>query len=209
MTADAMERLILRAFETGGPMARVHGILLLTLAARAGRLGFYLALVRGQADATDRRGRTALFFADTARSAQGLLEQGAWATFGDHLGRQPLHVAAGAGRIDVVRVLLASDAQVNDSDRRRWTALHHAAAGGKTDCVAHLLGSGADPDRTDRYGRNPFDLALICGHVQVMALLAGVTVRRASWTPELRGPSLPLPIRGRARAWRPPSLALR
>lgn len=207
MTADPIERVIRRAFETGGPTARVHGVPLLTLAIRSGRLALFLALARTGADAADRRGRTALFFAGTAQAARRLLDQGAWATFGDCVGRQPLHAAARAGRVEVVQALLASGAQVNDPDRRGWTALHHAAAAGQLHCVAHLLSQRANPGLGERYGRTALDLALVSGHVQVMTLLAAAGARRDAWVPQAPALACPRPLPGRARAWRPAGLS--
>lgn len=64
----------------------------------------------------------------------------------DGAGWTPLHLAAQAGRADVVRVLLERGADVDARDDRGGTPLHRALWHGQGDVAAVLIGGGADPD---------------------------------------------------------------
>ena len=55
----------------------------------------------------------------------------------------PLHVAAGAGSLEAVAVLLDLGADVSAVDAEHRTPLHYAARGGHTEVVALLLERGA------------------------------------------------------------------
>ena len=100
---------------------------------------------------------------------------------GDH----PIHGAAAAGEIDVVRGLLDADPSLLEiRDRKGATPLHKAVAAGARDVVALLADRGADlraahldgPGDADSYapaGYEPIDLALFgsCGADVAMARL--------------------------------------
>jgi ankyrin repeat protein len=70
--------------------------------------------------------------------------------------RHPLHVAAGAGRIDCVDLLLKREASPNARDGlHQWTPLHEAVSADSDECVRQLLGAGADVDAADGRGETP------------------------------------------------------
>lgn len=64
----------------------------------------------------------------------------------DGTGWTPLHLAARAGRADVVRALVEKGAEVDAQDGRGGTPLHRALCHGQGDAAAALIGSGANPD---------------------------------------------------------------
>ncbi|WP_331767017.1 ankyrin repeat domain-containing protein [Embleya sp. NBC_00896] len=75
-------------------------------------------------------------------------------------GQTLLIAAAGRGRADLVRLLLALGADVDARSASGWTALMRACNGGDLECSRLLLDAGADPElRNDEgytaYGRIP------------------------------------------------------
>ena len=64
-----------------------------------------------------------------------------------------LDLAACAGHLGVIRVLLRAKAKVNTRNDFGWTPLHWAAEYAHYDAVRLLLLAGADPDAADRDGR--------------------------------------------------------
>ncbi|CAG9536719.1 unnamed protein product, partial [Cercopithifilaria johnstoni] len=56
----------------------------------------------------------------------------------------PLHYAAGFGKIDCVRALLAAGANVSQADDNGLVPLHNASSFGHVDVVKILLENGAD-----------------------------------------------------------------
>lgn len=71
----------------------------------------------------------------------------------------PLHVAANAGKMEVVAFLIEQGANVDAQDRRGKTPLHLAAFRGRKDVIEALLKAGADPSLTDKSKRTPAKLA--------------------------------------------------
>ncbi|KAL0635199.1 hypothetical protein Q9L58_005845 [Maublancomyces gigas] len=57
-----------------------------------------------------------------------------------------MHMAAGCGHSDVVTALLATGANIEDTDVMRMTALHLAAANGNLATAEILLKNGAEID---------------------------------------------------------------
>jgi len=98
----------------------------------------------------------------------------------DKLGRYSIHLAAVAGEVPVVRILLragASTTVVSDTGRQ---PLHEACAAGHVGAVKALLHAGADPTaivkepkpfmhRSEDSGRTARDLAQYRGHMHVIA----------------------------------------
>ena len=74
-------------------------------------------------------------------------------------GYTPLHEAVSNGHLDIVKLLLRYDADINSSANGGFTPLHLAASSGHVNCVRVLLDNGADITSTDEYGRTPTQTA--------------------------------------------------
>jgi ankyrin repeat protein len=77
-------------------------------------------------------------------------------------GRTALHVAAGWGykgerSLTVIRILLASGADIDARDMQRQTPLHWAAQEGNRDAAELLVQNGADQTVRDNGGKAPVD----------------------------------------------------
>lgn len=92
-----------------------------------------------------------------------------------------LQLAAGRGRLDMVKLLLDAGADIDEiatnapGDRMDgWpaTALHEAIAGSRVEVVRYLLAHGARPDVHNRNGQTAVDLARSHGKSQILELLA-------------------------------------
>ncbi len=66
----------------------------------------------------------------------------------DEFGVTPLHHAAAAGRLDLVKILVKEGADVNAHSDRFGSPLHYAVASGNADLVKWLLDHKADPSPT-------------------------------------------------------------
>ena len=73
----------------------------------------------------------------------------------------PLMVAAYAGHIDCLLLLLAAGASLTSRDLKGLTPLHYAAIGRQIEAVCILLSHGADPFALNSDGRTPRQLAEI------------------------------------------------
>ena len=79
------------------------------------------------------------------------------------LGREGVSVLQHAsldGALDLVSLLCAAGADLDDASGRGWTALHMAAAQGHADVVEVLLAAGADGAALDERGCSPAHLAI-------------------------------------------------
>ena len=148
-----------------------HGMTALELAAWRGHTSTVSALLRlgASADTTDHYGVTAMHKAaalghtavvtilcrhDTKLAQKRVAES--FSVAGEY--GTPLHVAAGKGHAEVVRVLLEEGQAVVDAkDQEQCTALHHGAE--SLAVVSVLLSHGADP-RLRCHGQHP---AALCG----------------------------------------------
>lgn len=79
----------------------------------------------------------------------------------DMAGWSPLHLAAKAGLVDVVRLLLDRGAEINARDDYGSTPLHRAVWHGRNEVVNVLIGNGADLNLPDDSGKTGLDLAMI------------------------------------------------
>lgn len=61
---------------------------------------------------------------------------------------------------EIIRVLIASGARVNQPDAGQQTALHKAVLTGSKSDVATLLEGGADPNIMDNMGHSPMHVAV-------------------------------------------------
>ena len=82
-----------------------------------------------------------------------------------------LHTAAGTGKIDEVKALLADGGDVHEVDSRGEPALMHAAWGGHAEIVQVLLDAGASPNPQDRGGDYPLLFAAFQGHLPIIQAL--------------------------------------
>ena len=87
------------------------------------------------------------------------------------LGDSPLHAAAGAGQIEVVRSLLSYGAIVDATDTAGFTPLFSAVYGNKVEVARILLGKGADPNATALGGITPLHCAALAAGKPMLELL--------------------------------------
>ncbi|CAH0563923.1 unnamed protein product [Brassicogethes aeneus] len=93
----------------------------------------------------------------------------------DEHGRTALHLAAGGGRVAVVRLLLdaAAPREVDGPDGAGCTALQRAAADGHEEVVRLLLARGADVDKQDTlHGNSALHEAAWKGYSRSLRILA-------------------------------------
>jgi ankyrin repeat protein len=157
-----------------------NGCTPLMLAAAQGHLPVGRLLLESMAgqgmDATDRMGRTALYYAAGMGRVEMvicLLQNGAQESLGDHKGITPLTVAGANGHVTVVARLMEQLGRegLEARDEAGRTALHHAAGLGREGVVGLLLASGVESDREDGDGMTVLALAASRGHVGVVRML--------------------------------------
>uniref|UniRef100_A0A8D2AJY6 Proteasome 26S subunit, non-ATPase 10 n=1 Tax=Sciurus vulgaris TaxID=55149 RepID=A0A8D2AJY6_SCIVU len=98
---------------------------------------------KSQATRTDQDSRTTLHWF--------LLQLGVAVNDKDDAGWSPLHIAASAGRDEIVKALLGKGAQVNAVNQNGCTPLHYAASKNRHEIAVMLLEGGANPDAKDHY----------------------------------------------------------
>lgn len=115
----------------------------------------------------------AAFFGQEAIAVQ-LLEHGADAAAQakNPMKVMPLHSAAAAHSLAIVRALLEHGAPPNARQERGWTAIHEAAQNGDKAMVELLLKHGADRLLANDDGTRPVDLAAKNGHIAIAELLS-------------------------------------
>jgi len=89
----------------------------------------------------------------------------------DHRGYSPLMLAAYAGHLDAVELLLARSADPDTVDLFGNTVLMGAAFKGHVSIVLRLLAAGADPWRRNHGGLDARGFALAFGRADVFAVL--------------------------------------
>lgn len=104
----------------------------------------------------------------------------------DKSGYSPLLIAAQAGQINVLHLLIKAGAYVDYKDNRGNTALHHAAQHGHVDAITTLIECGAKVNQTTKprprlgprfgdskfnYGDTALHIAARYGHVKIICAL--------------------------------------
>lgn len=89
----------------------------------------------------------------------------------DAEGRTALHHATAAGRIDLVKFLLAREADPGPLDLAKRSPLHEAAGAGRLEIATVLLQRGAPVDERDADGRAPLHHAVAARRANIAQLL--------------------------------------
>jgi len=152
------------------------GVMPLMWAAGGGNTEQIAALLAHKADSTarDSGGAHAWHYA-AKRSVEALKALGTGLlNAGDETGRRPLHIAAQAGRLSVVRYIVddVGRSGVDPADNRGWTPLHTAAARGHMDVVRFLISNGANAGTTTKKNSRPDHIAAHNEHKDVAEFLA-------------------------------------
>jgi ankyrin repeat protein len=79
----------------------------------------------------------------------------------DRYGMRPLHCAAKAGQIAIIKILLANGADIMAQDNRGWTALHHAVDNKHAEAMELLIAYGATVDARNTMQWTPLHLAVL------------------------------------------------
>ena len=113
----------------------------------------------------------------SVETARLLLDHGADPNKGER--STPLIVAAAAGRLDLVELLLANGAETAAVTFEGITALHKAAERGHLEIAQKLVDHGADIQAVSEKGRPPIHFAVLGGHDELVGFL-----RQQGWQPE-------------------------
>ncbi len=84
---------------------------------------------------------------------------------------QLLFLVTITGHIDVVRLLVAKEAEINLTDKDSQHALHLACFYGKQEVTSLLLHSGADVNLQDSQGHLPVDVAMEMGNSDIVQII--------------------------------------
>lgn len=108
----------------------------------------------------DKRGRTVLHYAVDAKTVRLLVEKGANVNAADVEGHTALHLAITEKRLEVVRELIKSGADVNAEEYgNKCTPLHLACMVGEKEIVEELVKAGAEIEQADKFGMTVIDYA--------------------------------------------------
>lgn len=79
----------------------------------------------------------------------------------------PLMEAASAGHVEIIKLLISHNADVNAQSSTGNTPLMYACAAGHVDAVKELLAAGANIEDHNENGHTPLMEAASAGHVEV------------------------------------------
>jgi len=105
--------------------------------------------------------------------AAALLAKGADFNAQDHLKKNAMTYAAGAGNTEIVVMLITNGVDPNAVYNNDLTALMWAAGLGKSATVSALLAAGARPDLADNRGKTALEIARDGKHYETAKLLEG------------------------------------
>jgi ankyrin repeat protein len=128
-------------------------------------------------EATARNGDTALMVAAYKHkedAVQALLDKGAAV---NRPNWTPLHYAASAGDVGIMRILLARGAHIDALSDKKLSPLMLAARDGQEAAVRFLLEQGADPALVSAYGWNAEQFAQATGKRAIVAMLAAAKTK--------------------------------
>ena len=74
------------------------------------------------------------------------------------------------GHLEIVKVLLAAGAEINNTDNIGKTPLHEVSRCGRLEIVKVLLAAGAEIDNTNNYGYTPLHYASNLGHLEIVKI---------------------------------------
>ncbi|CZR53566.1 uncharacterized protein PAC_03445 [Phialocephala subalpina] len=129
---------------------------------------------RGEIDAPDSLGRTALHFAAyqcNFEAAELLLKHEANPDLIDHHGKAPLHVAAGLGSIPIIKALINSRCDLEIRDQFGNTPVHLACLLGHVHTVELLLDAGANVEALNAHGETPVRQTILNDRIELTQLL--------------------------------------
>jgi len=89
----------------------------------------------------------------------------------NHHGWNPLIYAASGGHLDILRLLLTGEADINSTSDNGTTALMMAVRGNHVDAVTFLLSNGANPAIRNEHGDNALNWAQKQNHQTLVELL--------------------------------------
>ncbi len=135
---------------------------------------------QGQGRINERTGLMVASMMGNVECVRLLLQHGAKTLYreGGDMGETALSLAAFRGHTEVISLLLAAGADVNDIDNSGDTPLHNAVMNGKIDTVQELVKHGASVNMPDEEGRGPLVMALLgdCLGMTDYLLTAGADV---------------------------------
>jgi len=180
-TSDTDELIRLFPYEEYAEDQAFSSLHLITLGLKNGSLDVEALSSQGAINATDTRGRTALWWASRRGDAEAvkvLLRNGASADIVDEQGVSALYASTFAKTPACLELLLLHGAFFAPN-KLGWTPLHHAAAMcDDPRFVELLLRFDATPDPTTLFGDSPFTMASQWGKLDNMKLLlaAGASI---------------------------------
>lgn len=91
---------------------------------------------------------------------KSLVDHGAKLDVVNERGQTSLHLAAGLGRFDILRLLLASAKNIDAVDKYGETALHAAVRAQSIECVGALVKAGADFHKVNSVNKSAVSLSV-------------------------------------------------